>query len=200
MATAQAVAAFLQRNRQVTTSLLQRISSGDQSAVASCIETYSGLVWSLARRFLANEADAEEAVQEIFLELWEKASRYDPSVAAEVTFVSMIARRRLIDRRRKLVAEPVAEPLDEVEHALSEDVQGMLEANAEMERVVGIIRTLKPEQQEVINMASWLGMSHGAIAEQTGIPLGTVKSYVARGLSTIRQVLGEPGLAGKASP
>ncbi len=139
-------------------------------------------------------------MQEIFLELWEKAHRYDPGVAAEATFVSMIARRRLIDRRRKLASEPVAEPLDEVEHSLSEDAQNVLEANAEMELVVGVIRTLKPEQQEVIRMASWLGMSHGAISKQTGIPLGTVKSYVARGLSTIRQVLGEPGLAGKASP
>ena len=184
----------------MTASLLQRISNGDQSAVAGCIETYSGLVWSLARSFLQNEADAEEAAQEIFLELWEKAHRYDPGVAAEATFVSMVARRRLIDRRRKLAAEPVAEPFDEIEHALSEDGQGVLEASAEIERVIGIIRTLKPEQQKVINMASWLGMSHGAIARQTGIPLGTVKSYVARGLSTIRQALGEQGLAGKASP
>ncbi len=156
-------------------------------------------MWSLACRFLPNEADAEEAVQEIFLELWEKADRFDPDVAAEATFVSMIARRRLIDRRRKLAKEPVAEPLDEVEVSLSEDAQGVLEANAEMERVIAALRTLKPEQQEVINMASWLGMSHGAIAEQTGIPLGTVKSYVTRGLGTIRQVLGEPGLANKAS-
>ena len=182
----------------MTTSLLQRIASGDQAAVGGCIDAYSGLVWSLARRFLVNEADAEEAVQEIFLELWEKADRYDDSVAAEVTFVSMIARRRLIDRRRKLANEPVAEPLDETEHSLSEDTQALLETNSELERVVDVIRTFKPEQQEVINMSSWLGMSHGAIAEQTGIPLGTVKSYVARGLSTIREVLGEERLAGKA--
>ena len=60
----------------------------------------------------ALEADAEEAVQEIFLELWEKAARFDPAVAGEVTFVSMIARRRLIDRRRKLDNEPIAEALD----------------------------------------------------------------------------------------
>lgn len=183
----------------MATSLLNRIADGDRAAVGLCIDTYSGLVWSLARRFLANDADAEEAVQEIFLELWEKADRYDPGVAAEVTFVSMVARRRLIDRRRKLANEPVAEPLDEAEHPLAEDVQGMLEANAEVERVVGVIRTFKPEQQEVLNMASWLGMSHSAIAAQTGIPLGTVKSYVARGLSTIREVLGEPDLPSKAS-
>ncbi len=84
----------------MTDTLLQRIAGGDRSAVAACIDTYSGLVWSLARRFLQNEADAEETVQEIFLELWEKAARFDPGVAGEVTFVSMIARRRLIDRRR----------------------------------------------------------------------------------------------------
>jgi RNA polymerase sigma-70 factor (ECF subfamily) len=81
---------------------------------------------------------------------------------------------------------------------MSEDTQQLLETNAELERVIDVIRTFKPEQQEVINMSSWLGMSHGAIAEQTGIPLGTVKSYVARGLSTIREVLGEQRLAGKA--
>ncbi len=183
----------------MTETLLQRIAGGDRAAVAACIDTYSGLVWSLSRRFLQNEADAEEAVQEIFLELWEKAARFDPSVAGEVTFVSMIARRRLIDRRRKLDNEPVSEALDEIEHSLSDDAQGLLEANAELERVIDAIRTLKPEQQEVINMASWLGMSHGAIAEQTGIPLGTVKSYVARGLVKVREALGEPALAGKAT-
>ena len=183
----------------MTDSLLQRIAGGDREAVAACIDTYSGLVWSLARRFLRNDADAEEAVQEIFLELWEKSARFDPSVAAEVTFVSMIARRRLIDRRRKLDSEPVAQALDEIEHSLCDDAQGVLEANAELARVVDVIRTLKPEQQEVINMASWLGMSHAAIARQTGIPLGTVKSHVARGLLRIREALGEPQFAGKAT-
>ncbi len=183
----------------MTTTILERIASGDRSAVAECIDTYSGLVWSLSRRFLANEADAEEAVQEIFLELWTTADRYDRSVAAEATFISMIARRRLIDRRRKLDREPLSEPLDEVEHSLSGDTQRVLEASAEVQRVVDVISTMKPAQQEVINMASWLGMSHGAISEQTGIPLGTVKSYMARGLTRIREALGEPGIAGKAS-
>ncbi len=179
--------------------LLQRIAGGDRIAVAACIDTYSGLVWSLARRFLQNDADAEEVVQEIFLELWEKAARFDPRIAGEVTFVSTIARRRLIDRRRKLDNEPIAEALDEFEHSLCDEAQDLLEANAELTRVVDAIRTLRPEQQEVINMSSWLGMSHGAIAEQTGMPLGTVKSYVARGLIKIREALGEPALEGKAS-
>ena len=114
----------------MTATLLDRIADGDQQAVARCIDTYGGLVWSLARRFLVNEADAEEAVQEIFMEIWENAGRYDAGVAAEVTFVSMIARRRLIDRRRKLSRDPVAEPLDEANEPFAEDLQGMLEVNA----------------------------------------------------------------------
>lgn len=182
-----------------TASILERIASGDRSAVAACIDAYSGLVWSLSRRFLSNEADAEEVVQEIFLELWEKADRYDRSVAAEVTFVSMIARRRLIDRRRKLDREPASEPFDEREASLSEDAQRALEASAEVHNVLEVISTLKVEQQEVINMASWLGMSHGAIAEQTGIPLGTVKTHLTRGFKRIREALGEPGVAGKVT-
>ncbi len=171
--------------------LLERIAGGDRTAVAACIDTYSGLVWSLARRFLANDADAEEAVQEIFMEIWSTAGRFDAAVAGEATFISMIARRRLIDRRRKLDREPASEPIDEVQHALSEDGEKVLEASVETQRVIDVIRTLKPEQQEVIRLSSWLGMSHGAIARETGIPLGTVKSYMKRGLNTIRETLGE---------
>ncbi|MEM7430719.1 MAG: sigma-70 family RNA polymerase sigma factor [Pseudomonadota bacterium] len=170
---------------------LERIAEGDRKAVAQCIDEYSGLVWSLSRRFFDNQADAEEAVQEVFMDLWENASRFDRQVAAEVTFVSMIARRRLIDRRRKLDRQPRIESLDERDEALCENADAVLEASAEVQNVVDVLRTLKAEQQEVINMASWLGMSHVAIAEQTGIPLGTVKSHIARGLATIRDVLGE---------
>lgn len=179
-------------------STLERIAQGDRDAVAECIETYSGLVWSLSRRFLSNQSDAEEVVQEVFMELWETADRFDSALAAEVTFVSMVARRRLIDKRRKLNREPDSQSFDEVEHALSEDGQKVLEDSAETQRVLAIIETLKPEQQEVINMSSWLGMSHGAIAEQTGIPLGTVKSHLSRGLTTIRAALGEQGHADRA--
>ena len=83
-------------------SILQRVAAGDTEAVAACIDRFGGLVWSLARRFLDRPTEAEDAVQEIFIELWKSASRFDPSIASETTFVAMIARRRLIDRQRKL--------------------------------------------------------------------------------------------------
>ncbi len=172
-------------------SLLERISAGDQQAVSLCIERYSGLVWSLARRFIAVEADAEDAVQEIFLEIWNTAERFDPSKASEATYISMIARRRLIDRLRKSRREPDRESLDDVEYALSADGHRALEASAETERVVEILEEMRPDQQQVIRMSTWLGMSHSAIAEETGMPLGTVKSLLRRGLIQIREQLGE---------
>ena len=171
--------------------LLERIHRGDREAVALCIDRYSGLVWSLANRFIANPADAEEAVQDIFMELWSKAGRFDPGRAAEVTFVSMLARRRLIDHIRRQRREPAREALDSVAHTLSEDGHRALEASADTRRVLEVIGTLQPEQQQVIHMASWLGMSHGAIAEQTGMPLGSVKSYLRRGLQRVRETLGK---------
>lgn len=170
--------------------LLQRIAAGDRAAVSECIDRYSGLVWSLARRFLAIEADAEEAVQDVFMELWTKADRFDPDKAAEATFVSMLARRRLIDRVRRERRSPDQTPLADVEHTLGQDGHAAIEASAESRRVLQAIERMAPDQRRVLRMATWLGMTHAAIAEETEIPLGTVKSHLRRGLSRIREQLG----------
>ena len=78
-------------------SLLQRIATGDEAAVDNCVDRYSNLIWSLALRMLPTAADAEDAVQEIFVEVWKNADRFDPEVGAEKTYILMLARRRLID-------------------------------------------------------------------------------------------------------
>lgn len=171
-------------------SLFERIASGDRNAVALCIDRYSGLVWSLARRFIANDADAEEAVQDVFMELWTNASRFDASKAGEATWISMIARRRLIDRARRENRLRDTEPLADVEHLLSIDGHSAIEASAETTRVMKVIESMNPEQMQVVRMSTWLGMTHTAIAERTNLPLGTVKSHLRRGLSRIREQLG----------
>jgi RNA polymerase sigma-70 factor (ECF subfamily) len=171
-------------------SLIERIANGDRSAVADCIDRYSGLVWSLARRFIANEADAEEAVQEVFLELWANAGRFDPDRSGEATWISLVARRRLIDRARRASRTPDGEPLADVEHLLSGDGHAAIEASAESARVMQVIESMKPEQRQVVRMSTWLGMTHQAIADQLDLPLGTVKSHLRRGLTRIRAQLG----------
>ena len=82
-------------------SVLQRIAAGESSAVRECIDQYGALVWSLARRLSRTPADAEDATQEIFLDIWRSAFRYDSSQGSPQVFIAMIARRRLIDRLRK---------------------------------------------------------------------------------------------------
>ena len=80
--------------------ILTRVARGDSAAVRECIDRYGGLVWSLARRFFANTADAEDATQDVFIHLWKSAGAYDPAIASEAVFVTTIARRRLIDGLR----------------------------------------------------------------------------------------------------
>src|SRR5438132_13118196 len=83
-----------------TEDLLPRVARGDGVAVEQCVDRYGGLIWQIALRFSATRADAEDAVQEVFIDLWKSAARFDPTRASETTFVAMIARRRLIDRKR----------------------------------------------------------------------------------------------------
>ncbi len=174
------------------TSILGLVAAGDPDAVRACMDRYSGLVWSLARRFCFNPADAEDAVQEIFLDIWRSAARFDSGVASEATFVAMIARRRLIDRRRRASREgnladvainSIRVQPERGEEQLAKREQAVMAAEA--------IEKLRPEQQRVLRLSVYQGLSHERIAEATGLPLGTVKTHVRRGLIRIREIVGQ---------
>jgi len=81
--------------------LFERLAAGDQKAVAECLYRYGGLVWSMARHLSPNESDAEDAAQEIFTEVWQNAHRFNLAHASEAIFITVLARRRLIDRAKK---------------------------------------------------------------------------------------------------
>src|ERR1700734_2723749 len=93
-------------------SVLQRIASGDSAAVRECMDQYGALVWSLARRLSRTSSDAEDATQEIFLDIWRSAARFDAAQGSDKVFIAMIARRRLIDRLRKTTSEPAMDPVE----------------------------------------------------------------------------------------
>ena len=149
-----------------------------------CLARYGNLVWSIARRFDA--ADAEDAVQEIFVEVWKSAARYDAAIATESVFVAMIARRRLIDRRRTRARRPTTEAIVDEQHV---DAASGPDTCAEAAQAARALQKLRPEQQRVLVMSTCQGMSHGEIAEETGMPLGTVKAHARRGLMSIRSAL-----------
>ncbi len=170
--------------------LLQRVAAGDAAAVAACVDTYGGLIWSLARRFLGRASEAEDAVQEVFIELWKNAGRFDPSIGSESTFVAMIARRRLIDRRRRDARRPVNENI-EIENlplTAPDDLQ-TVEVNDEAAQAATAMNRLKPDQQRVLKLAVCQGWPHQVIADKLGLPLGTVKTHVRRGLIKLREEL-----------
>ena len=85
----------------VASDILQRVAAGEATAVDECLAAYRGLVWSLARRSTPNLSDAEDAVQEIFIEIWRNAARFDSTLSSESNYITMIAKRRLIDRFRR---------------------------------------------------------------------------------------------------
>lgn len=173
--------------------LLERIAQGDRSAVGACIDAYGALVWSIARRYFRQQADAEDAVQEVFLDLWKSAARYDRDKRSEPVFVAMIARRRVIDRFRSESRHGVTQELPEtgVEN-LSPTASP--ELCAEAEAIRARMDDLKPDERRVLDLGIVHGYSHSEIAEQLDMPLGTVKSHMRRGLIRLQAWLtGEPG-------
>ncbi|MBX3353695.1 MAG: sigma-70 family RNA polymerase sigma factor [Phycisphaeraceae bacterium] len=164
-----------------------------------CIDRFGNLVWSLARRLSGGQADAEDAVQDIFVDVWRSAARYDPSLASEATFIAMIARRRLIDRRRRLSRRPdeVSAPAPSEMYAdYREEGLERLDLSDEAEMARSAFDALSPEQQRVLQLSLQFGLSHQRISEATGLPLGTVKTHARRGLMRIRQALQREGNAG----
>ncbi len=176
---------------------MERIAAGDPLAVTGCLEKYRGLVWSMTRQFISNQADAEDAVQEVFIELWRHAGRFDPTMAAESTFVATVARRRLIDRYRRRARRPEAVPLVVEPATTTQSETDRLETLEEARHARELLDQLRPEQRQVLELSFDRGMSQQEIAEATKLPLGTVKTHARRGLMRLRQLL-ETSPAGAA--
>jgi RNA polymerase sigma-70 factor (ECF subfamily) len=169
------------------TRLLAHVAAGDLGAVRLVIERYGDLIWSIARRFERQEA--EDAVQEIFLDLWKSAHRYDPAVATEPTFIVMLARRRLVDRRRRRDRRLPSQQTDHFP-IVADSAPGP-DIAAEAGLAARAIDGLQADQRLVVLLSVCHGLTHSEIAEQTKMPLGTVKTHARRGLLAIRAALGE---------
>lgn len=173
--------------------LLGRTARGDSTAMRECIDRYGGLVWSIARRLMFTDAEAEDAVQEVFLEVWKYSSRFDPGIASETAFIAMIARRRMIDRRRRSSRDIAREPLADDAASSSAEPSAPTERSDDASRAAAALCQLSEEQQNVLRLSIYQGLSHERIARAVGLPLGTVKTHARRGLLKLRTLLDARG-------
>lgn len=152
-----------------------------------CIDRFGGLIWSIVRRSIRNESEAEDVVQQVFTELWKKSSSYDPATASESTFVALIARRRTIDQVRKSSRQPTFETLDAAATLPAPDQETPADCDAEAVRAS--LSDLPDDTRDLFRMFFEEGFTHPEIAGKTGLPLGTVKTRLRRGLLTLRERL-----------
>jgi RNA polymerase sigma-70 factor (ECF subfamily) len=146
-------------------------------------------VWGIARRLSASQADAEDAVQEVFVDIWKNAHRFDRDVASDVAFVAMLARRRLIDRLRARGRRPEGRATEELSELVPDPDVDRAETCAEAGLARRALEELRPEQREVIRLSTEQGLSHEEISAVLAMPLGTVKAHARRGLLRVRELL-----------
>ncbi|MEZ6015311.1 MAG: sigma-70 family RNA polymerase sigma factor [Planctomycetota bacterium] len=147
---------------------------------------YTSLVWSLCATASRDPHEVEDLVQEVFVDVWRSAGRYDDTIASEVTFIATIARRRVIDRRRRLGRRIEPEVLDEEFVPGADDpALRLVDVADDAGLAAEVVAELPPERREVLEMSVVRGLTHREIATETGLPLGTVKSHIRRGLAEV---------------
>ena len=171
-------------------SLLARVADGEPGAVRDVLARYSALVWSLASGLSKDSHDVEDVVQDIFIDVWRSAKRYDPEVASEATYIATIARRRVIDQRRRSGRRLDPEPLEEELAPGAEDpLLRQVDIADDADQAQAVIAELTGDRRRVLELSVVTGLTHREIAADTGIPLGTVKSHIRRGLTEVTERL-----------
>ena len=168
--------------------LAGRIEAGDEQALEQVYEEHSGSVFAfLVSRMRQREA-AEDVLQQVFVEVWEKADRFDPARGKLGTWIMSIANSRSIDALRKKVPEP-RDPVSFTETTTGANPGGVEEFLADWEFGRTIDRLPEPEA-ELLRLRFSEDLSQSEIAERTGIPLGTVKTKMVSGLNRLRAEMG----------
>jgi len=169
---------------------MRRVASNDPIAVSELYDRFASLVFRLEFQAMPTRADAEDAVQEVFVRLWRTADRYDPKRAALVTWVMLISRRHLVDRLRRTKARVKAVSLDEKqsEPLRSNEILGSgMERSERYLELMDRISKLPELQQTVVTRAYLGGQTLRQIGEELGTPIGTIKSALSRALVRLRE-------------
>jgi RNA polymerase sigma-70 factor (ECF subfamily) len=175
--------------------LLQRAADGDRAAFKTFYDRISAKLFGIILRIVTERGEAEDVLQEVFVTIWRKAAEFDPSRASPVTWTATIARNRAIDRLRARASRPSA-PLEEAaevrDHSPLADT--LIDADNSLAAINRALATLEPRHAAAIRGCYFEGCTYEALAMREGVPVGTLKSWVRRGLMRMKTELDGRGL------
>mgnify|MGYP001548144263 CR=1 FL=1 len=182
-------------DRAIELDLLARVAKRERAAFEQLYDRYSNILYATAMKFLKEDADAQDVVQDVFIQIWDKAKLYDPAKGKPLTWALTLTRNRSIDRIRAIQRrtrlrddfekETVVDESEGVREALSG-----VDASEKSQILRDAVGRLSPEQRNVIELAFFSGFTQSEIADRLGEPLGTIKARARRGLMKLKEILG----------
>jgi len=175
--------------------MLLRVCDGDQASFSALYDRLSGPLYSLALKMLGDPSEAQDALQEVFVQIWSRAKTYDSEKSSVFSWAVLMTRSRAIDRLRARARRlrVVGSTADEVTHPEATDASTVESAadtvnkNDEAAHVRSLLKNLPEEQRQAIDLAFFGHLSHHDIAARLGQPLGTIKARIRRGLLKLRE-------------
>jgi RNA polymerase sigma-70 factor (ECF subfamily) len=186
-----AISAMDTPDRDEPGELLLATASGDSAAFEQLYRTTSSRLFGVCLRIIPHRAEAEDVLQEVFANVWRKAAQFDPSRASGLTWLTMMARNRAIDHLRSGRASRMSVPIEHVEEMAetAPDAQDAAEAMIESHRLDVCLGELEAPRRQLIRTAFFDGSTYEELAQRTGTPLGTVKSWIRRSLAKLKACL-----------
>ena len=169
--------------------MLAGVARGDHEAFEAVYDQLAGPVYGLVRKVLRDPAQSEEIAQEVLLEVWRTASRFDPDRGSAAAWVMTIAHRRAVDRVRSEAAAALREQKVLPGPVTGEDVAELVETALDRQRVRRCLGTLTTLQAEAVKLAYYGGYTYAQVAELLGVALGTVKTRIRDGLIRMRDCM-----------
>ncbi|AYC35076.1 sigma-70 family RNA polymerase sigma factor [Pseudomonas cavernae] len=177
-------------SRQLLSGMLRAVANHDRSAFAALYRLTSAKLFGICLRMLPQRSDAEDVLQEVYVTVWHKATLYDGQRASPITWLAMIARNKSIDRLRVSGVERHNEPIELLERMHEpEPASDPVEIDAERRRLDQCLAALEDRQRCVIRTAFFDGCTYEELASRSGVPLGTMKSWIRRGLLRLKECL-----------
>jgi len=181
-------------DRAIELELLARIAKRERAAFEELYTRYANILYATAMKFLKEDADAQDVVQDVFIQIWDKAKLYDPAKGKPLTWALTLTRNRSIDRiraiqrRTRLRDDFEKETVMDESGGLREALSGV-DASEKGQILRAAVGQLSPQQRRVIELAFFNGLTQSEIAEKLGEPLGTVKARARRGLMKLKELL-----------